>query len=116
MLSPLTPELFMADLARGLGGLPLLIVVRGSLGTINHTLLTLNYARRERFEVLGVVMSHASQDHGLAASLNADALRRWADALLLGEIPFLSHRDDDSIKAAVKSNLNLEPIQRWLKE
>ena len=39
----MTDKLCMADLARDLG-LPLIVVARAALGTINHTLLTLEVA------------------------------------------------------------------------
>src|SRR5439155_10175760 len=41
---PLTETYLMSDLARDMG-LPVLIVARPSLGTINHTVLTVHFAR-----------------------------------------------------------------------
>lgn len=115
LLVPLTPHCFMADLARELGELPVLVVVRGLLGTINHTLLTLYYARREGIGVLGIVMNHTTPQYGLAESLNADALRRWGGGPFLGSLPFLPSLDPESVKEAVRSNLNLEPLLEWLR-
>ncbi|MDP2951749.1 MAG: dethiobiotin synthase [Chloroflexota bacterium] len=115
MLVPLAPRCFMADLARELGGLPVLLVVRALLGTINHTLLSLYYARREGIEVLGIVMNHTSPPSGLAESLNADALQRWGARPFLGSLPFLPRVDSEDIKEAIKANLNLEPLLTWLR-
>ncbi len=116
MLSPLTSEHFTADLSRELGCLPLLVVVRGSLGTINHTLLSLHYAQMEGLHVLGVVMSSTNPQEGLVESLNPGAVRRWASVPFLGSIPFLADRGRKSIKDAIIANLDLEPIMQWLKE
>ena len=88
MLVPFTSDRLMADLVKELGGLSLLIVTRALLGTINHTLLTLYYARREGMEVMGIVMNQTSPQYGLAESLNAGALRRWGEAPFLGSLPF----------------------------
>ncbi len=46
----------MRDLARDIG-LPLLIAARCGLGTINHTLLTLEAARAGGLTVAGVVLT-----------------------------------------------------------
>lgn len=115
ILVPLAPHLFMSDLARGLGGLPILLVARASLGTLNHTLLTLYYARREEMEVMGIVMNHTSPKHGLAEFLNPGGLRRWGEAPYLGHLPFLSNTDKEEIKKAIEANLNLDPLKTWLR-
>jgi len=116
MLVPLASHFFMADLIRELGGLPLLLVTRAVLGTINHTLLTLYYARRERMKVLGIIMNHSSPNDGLAESLNLGALQRWGETSFLSNLPFLPHTDKESIKQALKANLNLDSIKTWLQE
>jgi dethiobiotin synthetase len=75
LLCPLTDEATVADLAAALG-LPLLIVARRSLGTLNHTLLTLEAARGRGLRVAGVVVSETAPPAGLAERTNVDELRR----------------------------------------
>jgi len=116
MLAPLTSDRLMADLVKELGGLPLLIVTRTVLGTINHTLLTLYYARRERMGMLGITANQTSPPLGFAESLNPVALRRWVKAPFLGCLPFLPSTDKESIKKAIKANLNLNPVLTWLRK
>ena len=53
---PLTPGYLVRDLAVDLG-LPLVIAARTGLGTINHTLLTIEAARAAGLRVAGVVMT-----------------------------------------------------------
>ncbi len=57
LLVPLTPDYLVRDFARDLG-LPLLVVAQPGLGTINHTLLTLESARAAGLEVAAVVFTH----------------------------------------------------------
>ena len=45
LLVPINGKLFLADIAKKMS-LPLIIVAKNSLGTINHTLLTIEAARR----------------------------------------------------------------------
>jgi dethiobiotin synthetase len=89
LLVPLAEKLCMADLARELG-LPLLVVARGSLGTINHTLLTLEAAVARGLSVAGVVISHPTGPLSPADASNLEALRRALRGALVGEIPPLA--------------------------
>ena len=56
LLVPLADELTVRDLAVALG-LPLLIAAGPGLGTINHTLLTLDAARAAGLDVCAVVLT-----------------------------------------------------------
>src|SRR5205085_7967510 len=56
LLVPLAPDYLVRDLAGDLG-LPLVIAARPGLGTINHTLLTLEAARSAGLTVAGVVIT-----------------------------------------------------------
>jgi dethiobiotin synthetase len=56
LLVPLAEEQRMADLAADLA-LPLLIIARTGLGTVNHTLLTVAAARQAGLMVLGVILN-----------------------------------------------------------
>jgi len=82
---PLTRERDMADLAGELG-LPVLVVARASLGTLNHTLLTLEALGRRGLKLAGVVVSHADGPLPEAAAQNLQALRDALGPDLRGEI------------------------------
>lgn len=56
LLVPLTPAYSVRDLAVDLA-LPLVVVARTGLGTINHTLLTVEAARAAGLQVAGIVMT-----------------------------------------------------------
>ena len=56
LLVPLTPDYSVRDLAVELA-LPLIVVARTGLGTINHTLLTVEAARTTGLHVAGIVMT-----------------------------------------------------------
>ncbi|HEY1012606.1 MAG TPA: dethiobiotin synthase [Herpetosiphonaceae bacterium] len=96
LLVPLTATHTMRDLAAALD-LPVLVVSRNVLGTINHTLLTLE-ALRER-PVLGVVLNAAQRPDDRAAASNARALRQWAAAPLLATLPHVPAVTADVIRA-----------------
>ncbi|SRR6266849_3752536 len=88
LLVPLTAQLSMHDIAVELD-LPVLVVACNRLGTINHTALTVTVAR-ERSQVLGIVLNHIQAPDDLAMQTNADALRHWGKAPLLGQVRYMS--------------------------
>ena len=86
LLAPAASGLSMAELARELA-LPLLVVARAALGTVNHTLLTLEAAAARQLDVVGVVISHPNGPLPAADAANLGALRQQLGPLCLGEIP-----------------------------
>jgi len=89
LLVPIRDDWTMAELARRLD-LPLLVVARASLGTINHTALTLEVAASKRLPVLGVVISHVGGPISAADTSNLRALKDFLGSRLVGEIPPLA--------------------------
>lgn len=88
LLVPLFTRFTVADLAKKLR-LPLLIVTRPALGTLNHTALTVQAARRAGLRVLGLVINHTVRARkGLAERTNPEALRRLTGVPILGEVPY----------------------------
>ena len=86
LLVPIRDDWTMAELARRLE-LPLLVVARASLGTINHTALTLEVAASKELPVLGVIISHADGPISAADACNLLALKEFLGNRLLGEVP-----------------------------
>jgi dethiobiotin synthetase len=81
LLVPLTGTATMADLARRLN-LPVVIVARAGLGTLNHTLLTVDAARRHGLRIAGIILNHST-----AARRDPSVdVRRWGNGALLREL------------------------------
>ena len=109
LLVPLSAHETMADLAQRLG-LPLLLVARAGLGTLNHTLLSLACARRLGLRVLGVVLNHhePSPPGRLSAVIirtNVEALTRLAGVPVAGPLPFRPGLDARRRAAWVEAHL-----------
>ena len=85
---PICEEMLVADMAQRFQ-LPLLIVARPNLGTINHTVLTVEFARSYNLEICGIVLN-ASQEEpkGLAEETNPKELARLTHLPILGIVPF----------------------------
>ncbi|MGZ3438301.1 MAG: dethiobiotin synthase [Polyangia bacterium] len=93
LLVPVAPGVLMADLAARLD-LPLLVVARAWLGTVNHTLLTLEAARARRLAVAGVVLCRAVASAGADEPTNPEAIAAYGRVPLLGSFPHGTDPDD----------------------
>ena len=71
---PICENVFVADLAQRFQ-LPLLIVARPNLGTINHTVLTVEFARSYNLEICGIVLN-ASQEAPNPETSHPDLLKK----------------------------------------
>jgi dethiobiotin synthase len=80
---PVNENELMVDLMRKLG-LPVLLAARSSLGTINHTTLSLAALRNAGVEVAGVVMI------GAPSADNRAAIEEYGKVRVVGEIPLLA--------------------------
>jgi len=85
ILVPFDEKTTMATIAQELA-LPVLIVARASLGTINHTLLTIEACEARGLDILGVVLSHAAGVLTEADAENLKVLKRSLGDRLLGEV------------------------------
>jgi dethiobiotin synthetase len=85
LLVPIASDFTMADLMAEME-LPILVVARGTLGTVNHTLLTLEAIERRGLPLAGVVVSHGPRRIAGAEEENLVALRELLGTRLVGEI------------------------------
>lgn len=84
---PVTDDTDMAGLALRLG-LPVLVVARPDLGTLNHTLLTVRYARARGLRVAGVVLCGGRGDAAeVAERTNPPMLEEMCGVPVLGIVP-----------------------------
>jgi dethiobiotin synthase len=91
VMVPLNEKELMTDLIKKLY-VPVLLVSRSSLGTINHTLLSLNQMRREGIEIFGVVMN------GEKDNSNREAIEHYGNVKVLAEIENLEEINPNSLK------------------
>jgi dethiobiotin synthetase len=87
LLVPYAKGLDGAGVAKALG-LPLLIVARAGLGTINHTLLTLEAARKRRLKVLGVLLNGKVKAGDSSVRTNAQVIAKLGKVPVYGPLPW----------------------------
>ena len=99
VLVPINETEMMCDLMSHLA-LPVLLVSRTSLGTINHTLLSLAALRSAHLELRGVILV------GKRNIENRKAIERYGSAAVVGFIPPLAKLDRTALLGAFRKNFD----------
>jgi dethiobiotin synthetase len=97
LLVPLRRDLLLADLLARLR-IPTLLVARTGLGTLNHTLLSLEALRRREIPVLGVLCSDGPEEDETIAADNLKTIAEFGQVEVFGCLPF--RPDDQALRTA----------------
>jgi dethiobiotin synthetase len=108
LLVPIGHKASVLDLAVALE-LPLIVAARPGLGTINHTLLTVQAAVGAGLRVAGIVMTPWPSEPDAIVRSNRDTIQRLAKLPVVG-LPFVASAEPGPLAAAGAS----VPLQRWL--
>ena len=102
LLVPLTDGETYAELAQVLE-LPVLVVARAGLGTVNHTSLTVEALRRRGLEIAGIVLNRASAGDDPSVPYNAGEIARLTGIAPAVILPFVA--DIETRAATLRSML-----------
>ena len=88
VMVPVYKRYLFIDLIKDLNA-PALIVSRPGLGTINHTLLTIDALRAREIDIIGVVINYSlNKRKGLSDRTNPEVLERIGGVPVLGVVPY----------------------------
>jgi len=113
LMVPLCEGFLIADLVKHLS-LPLLVVTRPNLGTVNQTLLTCFAARQMGISVCGVVINNYPQQPDVAEESAPALISSLAAAPLLGVFPHREGIDSREVVAGLAARLAGESETRTL--
>lgn len=97
ILVPLNETDLMIDLMKKLT-IPVLIVSRSTLGTINHTLLSIRILRENGLDILGVVMN------GPKNTSNREAIEHYGNVRVIAEIDTMENLNETTLAAVFKEH------------
>jgi dethiobiotin synthetase len=116
LLVPYAPGVTCADIAARLR-LPVLVVARTALGTVNHTALTLREAARASLEVAGVILNRTTETEEPHEAGNADLISDLTGQRPLGTMPWLRPelaRDPDAVADALETGIGEPALEKLL--
>ncbi|HIE65333.1 MAG: dethiobiotin synthase [Nitrospira sp.] len=73
--------------------LPVLLVARSGLGTLNHTLLTLGQGWAQGVSFTGLILNRTTPKKDLSEESNLEILKERIDLPIMGPLPFLREKD-----------------------
>ncbi|HTG82927.1 MAG TPA: dethiobiotin synthase [Geobacteraceae bacterium] len=111
LMVPLAGGLVVADLAARLA-LPLLVVARPNLGTVNHTVLTCFGAKQLGLHVAGVVINNYPEKPDRAEESAPHLIDSLAGAPLLGVFPHCPGTEAQDVAERLAERLAAEPSTR----
>lgn len=91
VMVPLNETGLMTDLMKRCNA-PVILVARSTLGTINHTLLSVNQLKREGLDIFGIIMN-GRKDAG-----NREAIERFGGVPVIAEIEDIGDINPQSLK------------------
>ncbi len=108
LLVPLTESYSVSNLIRDMN-LPVIIVSRVSLGTINHTLLTVKVAQETGINIAGVILNHPENRSPNNIEMEqASIIQELSNVPILGECPFIG-----PISAELFNDKLEKKIEHW---
>ena len=93
LLAPATDTMLCADLIKELN-IPIIIVTVPFLGRLNHTLLTIHYAKTNNIQIKGIIINRIpTKTNDLATQNFIDELTRYTDIEIIGTIKEIDNKD-----------------------
>jgi dethiobiotin synthetase len=112
VLTPLQKGFFVSDLIKR-WKLPVVVVARLGIGTVNHTLLTCRFLKGEGIPVAGVILNDLEGKSDASTKTNPNILGRYLDVPLLGVYPHKKQggpMDRDALARSVEEHLDMKPL------
>lgn len=113
IMVPMDDKYTMLDVAAWLK-LPAVVVARPALGTINHTILTVEALRRAKVPVAGVVINrYPAENASLAEETNPRAIEKWGKVPVLCIVPQVPQPIERRIPADIAAAVGMVDWTRF---
>lgn len=110
ILTPLTRDYFVADLIKDLG-LETIVITRSTLGTLNHTMMTIKTCRDYKIPVKGILVNNYDENGGPAEKNSPTTIHEITGVPILGALPFIRDYENlDEMVSCVEKNVDLKSI------
>jgi dethiobiotin synthetase len=114
LLCPVYDDLFISDIVKLLN-IPLIIVTKADLGTINHTLLTIKTAQGMGIKVKGVIINKFLENTiDMAEKTAPEYISKLSGVEVLGILPEIQSKNaelnPEILVSEVVKNINIEKI------
>lgn len=108
IMTPILKDYYVTDLIKDMK-IPSVIVTRTKVGTVNHTVMTVEMCKKYKIPVKGIIINDFDSDGYKVKELTRD-LKNLTNMPILGSIPFIQDMSDSSLYRIFKKNLNMKLI------
>ena len=109
IMVPIIDDILVVDLI-GMLNIAVVLVTHAHLGTLNHTLLTVDKLKTRGIDIVGIIINHIQAKEGLAEITNKEVLKHFTDISILGSIPYLRKRDLNHLSHIFEESINFSPF------
>lgn len=109
LLTPYAPSTTGADLAAAFG-LPVLLVARNGLGTVNHTALAVSEIRRRRLPLVGIVLVNVTGSESPDQASNRYLIETVTGIRPLGVLPYVPSPTPEVLARQLEASSDLRPV------
>lgn len=110
LMAPLGQDFHVGDLAADFG-LPVVMIAKCGLGTVNHTLLTIEKLRQLGLEITGIIMNGFHDDvTDVPEQTNRALLEAFTDVPIIGEVPFRYRLRKSEHIQLIEESIDLTPF------
>ena len=106
IMTPILKNYFVVDLIKEMRT-PTVLVTRTKVGTVNHTIMTVQMCRNYKIPIKGIIINDFDSDGYKTRELTRD-LKSLTQVPILGSIPFIKDMSDTSLYRIFKKNLDLK--------
>jgi len=106
VMVPIKQNYFVIDMIKEMN-IPVLIVCRAALGTLNHTLLTVRACREYDLTLAGIVVNGV-RDNNILEKISAEMIRELTGIFVVGSIPFVDVFDKNNIVDLISKHVKYD--------
>lgn len=110
LMAPMGQGYHVGHLAQ-VTNLPLVIIARAGLGTVNHTLLTIEKARALGLQIYGVIINGLREsERGIPERTNPKLIEEFSGVPVIGELPWTEANSREDFVQLIENHVNLDAL------
>lgn len=107
IMTPILKDYYITNLIKEMK-IPTVIVTRSTIGTINHTIMTVKMCEKYKIPIKGIIINNF--DTGYPVKDLTRDLQSLTGSKVLGSIPFIKDLSDASLNNVFKKNIDLKSL------
>lgn len=111
IMTPILKDYYITNMIKEMN-IPTVIVTRSKIGTVNHTIMTVEMCEKYKIPIKGIIINNF--DTGYPVKDLTRDLQNLTGLKVLGSIPFIKDLSDASLNNVFKKNIDLKSLLKSL--